>query len=88
MGNNKFKSLIKVIIGLGCALALILFGAIAVPWLKNQISTWGNAEIVAAITLCGVVVALSVPFIQRLIVEFDKSTVYQIDIHVDRKSVV
>ena len=83
MGNNKFKSLIKVIIGLGCALALILFGAIAVPWLKNQISTWGNAEIVAAITLCGVVVALSVPFIQRLIVELDKPTVYQIDIHVD-----
>ena len=83
MENNKFLNTIKVIICLGASLALILFGAVAVPWMKGQISVWGNAEIVAAITFVGVVVALSVPFIERLIAGLDKSTVYQIDIKVD-----
>lgn len=83
MKDKRLQVTIKVIIVFVIALGLILFGAIAVPWLRKQISTWGNEEIVVAITLCGTLVALSVPFIERLIAEWDKSTVYQIEIQVD-----
>ena len=83
MKNTKVETIIKIILCIFAAIGLILFGANTVPWLKNEISTWGNDEIVTAFTLFGVVVALSVPFIERLIQELDKSIVYQIEINVD-----
>lgn len=84
MKNNKLQDTVKnIILCFFLSMSLILFGANVVPWLQNRISTWGNEEIVAAVTLFGVVVALSVPFIERIIKELDKTTVYQIEINVD-----
>lgn len=84
MDKKGFKTTsFKVIVCFICALALILFGLIGVPWLGKHVSAWGNAEILTVVTLAGVVIALSVPFIEKSIADRDKSTVYQIDIHVD-----
>lgn len=77
--NNWLKILLIVLL----SVLLVVFGALGVPRISKTIATWGNAEIVAAITLAGVIVALSVPFVERFIKIMDEVSVYQIEINVD-----
>lgn len=83
------------IIGTACVTAFLII--YAVPLFNKAIAGWGNSEILTAITMIGVLVALCVPFIggryQKKIEkerrEYEESkkeknlkSLYQIDIHV------
>lgn len=58
-----------------------------IPWVTKTVSGWGSSEIMTCVTLMGVFVALSVPFINIQLKKSnqkrDEKSVYQIDIQVD-----
>lgn len=92
MNRNTRK--IVIFSAIGGLLAGGLFVGWAIPWFSNNVSSWGNNEVMAAITICGVIVALSIPFIQFKLtkvakrmqdadIEKSKQAVYQIEILVD-----
>jgi len=94
--NKKVKiAFILCIIGTACLTTFLI--VCAVPFFNKTIAGWGNSEILCAITMMGVVVTFSVPFIgakyQKKIElerrEYEESrrkenlrSLYQIDIRV------
>ena len=73
-----------------CVICIVIGALLAVfvlPWFSSMVSSWGNNEIMAAITIAGVLVAFVVPYIEmrlnRRHAEKDAKAVYQIDIQVD-----
>lgn len=86
MNQNK-KMLINIFAIIGFIILGILLGSVVIPWLSDNIPNWGSSEIMAAITIVGVLVAFSVPFVQfqlsKSANEKTKQSVYQIEILVD-----
>lgn len=78
----KKKYAIFTFIGMIAGALLMRF----IPWTARLIASWGNNEIMAAITLMGVIVALCVPAFEALIEEHKynkrEMTVYRIDINI------
>lgn len=53
-----------------------------IPFLAKTFSGWGSNEIIAFVTVMGVVVALITPFISNCLQRLREKSLYQIDIHV------
>ena len=94
-GKKEKIVLFLCIIATACVTAFLII--YAVPFFSKTIAGWGNSEILSAITMTGVIVAFSVPFIggryQKKIElerrEYEErkkeenfKSLYQIDIHV------
>lgn len=78
---NKRKLIIPflcILIGVGIALAI--------PWIGNTVASWGSNEVMAAITIAGVVIAFLVPVLEVGLEEYlhkkKEATVYRIDINI------
>lgn len=84
--TGKNAILITILI-IGCLFLGGLMVGVVIPWLGYTISNWGNSEVMATITIVGVFVALSVPFIEFQLTKFDNKksmqAVYQIEILAD-----
>jgi hypothetical protein len=53
-----------------------------VPTLAKTVSKWGNNELLLFITIMGIFVAFSIPFIENLLQKRKQQALYQIHIHV------
>ena len=62
MSKKAKTAFVLCIIGTACVTAFLII--YAVPLFNKTIAGWGNSEILTAITMIGVLVALSVPFIE------------------------
>ena len=82
--NGKIAIFLLII---SCLIVGGLLVGLVIPWLSSTISGWGNSEVMATITVVGVFVAFSVPFIQFQLTKSankkSKQAVYQIEILVD-----
>ncbi len=86
MKQNTKKIAISLL-SICCLIIGVFLGGVVIPWLSYKTSNWGNSEVMATITVLGVIVALLVPIIEFQLTKFTNKksmqAVYQIEILVD-----
>lgn len=90
MGVVRAMILKNLLIMIICIIASIIVGGLGalylIPYFSNVIYYWGNAELLTVITICGVLVALTVPFINAHLckknIQATALSTFQIDIQI------